>query len=111
MRQRTDAEEACSYKYILAIAHAHSASEHGGRRRKPWLPLLSSNGNMNLFNLKGKATMKTAIPVSAMLAGARAAPILPAQETPAPAKLVRNMGMDRQMSKTQAHMKEMQQQM
>ena len=107
MRQRTDAENVCVYKHISAIGHADSASEHGGQRRKPWLPVLASNGNMNLFNPKGKTNMKTPILVSAIVAGAPSAPIVSVQKKSAPAKPAMSMGRDRQMS----HMKEMRQQM
>jgi hypothetical protein len=100
-----------SIRDILAIGHSESASEHGGQRRKPWLPVLASNGNMNLFNPKGKTNMKTPILVSAVVAGALSAPIVSAQERPAPAKPAMSMGMDRQMSQLKENMKEMQQQM
>ena len=66
---------------------------------------------MNLFNPKGKTNMKTAILVSAVVAGALSAPIVSAQERPASAKPAMSMGMDIQMSRMQENMKEMQQQM
>jgi len=66
---------------------------------------------MNLFNPKGKTNMKTPILVSAVVAGALSAPIVSAQERPAPAKPAMSMGMDRQMSQLKENMKEMQQQM
>ena len=76
---------------------------------KPWLPVLASNGNMDLFNPKGKTNMKTPILGSAIVASAPSAPIVSAQEKSAPAKPA--MGMGIQMSRMQENMKEMQQQM
>ncbi len=55
--------------------------------------------------------MKTPILVSAVVAGALSAPIVSAQERPAPAKPAMSMGMDRQMTQLKENMKEMQQQM
>jgi hypothetical protein len=64
---------------------------------------------MNLFNPKGKTTMKTPILVSAIVACAPSAPIVSAPKKSAPGKPA--MGMDRQMSQMKENMKEMQQQM
>ena len=66
---------------------------------------------MNLFNPKGKTNMKTPILVSAIVAGAPSAPIVPVQKKSAPTKPAMSMGRDRQMSQLKENMKEMQQQM
>ena len=47
---------------------------------KPWLPVVASNGNMNLLNRKGKTNMKTSILVAAIMAGALATPFASAQD-------------------------------
>ena len=90
---------------------------------KPGLPVVASNGNMNLLNPKGKTIMKTSILVAAIVAGALAAPIVSAQDKSlqapnasvqkksAPARQAMGMDMDKQMSQMQDNMKTMQQQM
>jgi hypothetical protein len=66
---------------------------------------------MNFFNPKGKTTMKTSILISAIVACALSAPIVSAQEKPAPAKPAMSMDMDKHMSQMQEKMKAMQVQM
>ena len=78
---------------------------------KPWLPVVASNGNMNLFNPKGKTAIKTSILVAAIVACALSAPIVSAQEKSAPAKPAMSMDMDKQMPQMQDNMKKMQGQM
>ena len=67
--------------------------------------------DVNLFNPEGKTAMKNSILVAATVACAPSAPFVSAQEKSAPAKPAMSMGMDRQRSRMQEHMKEMQRQM
>jgi TolA-binding protein len=78
---------------------------------KSWLAVLASSRNMDSFSPKEKNSMKTSILVAAIVACALAAPIVSAQETSAPAKLVMSTDMEQQISQMQEKLEKMQQQM
>ncbi|MBL8413892.1 MAG: hypothetical protein JNM42_05595 [Propionivibrio sp.] len=71
----------------------------------------TSNGNLNIFNVKENIKMKSSILITAFIACALMAPIVSALEKTAPAEPAMSMDMDKQMAQMQENMKKMQQQM